>query len=116
MNITVHRGLNQIGGNIIEIESEGTKILFDIGLDLDPLNNLELPKIDNLFDSRGYDAIFISHYHSDHMGLVYEVNKEIPVYIGELSCAMIQASKPIFKQNRFQSREISKSQGTYTSR
>ena len=101
MNITVHRGLNQIGGNIIEIESEGTKILFDIGLDLDPLNNLELPKIDNLFDSRGYDAIFISHYHSDHMGLVYEVNKEIPVYIGELSCAMIQASNRYLNKTDF---------------
>jgi len=101
MKITVHRGLNQIGGNIIEIESEGTKILFDIGLDLDPINNLELPKIDNLFNSNGFDAIFISHYHSDHMGLVYEVNKEIPVYIGEQSYAMIQASNRYLNKTDF---------------
>jgi len=111
MKITVHRGLNQIGGNIIEIESEGTKVLFDIGLDLDPINNLELPKIDNLFNSNGFDSIFISHYHSDHMGLVYEVNKRIPVYIGEQSYSMIKASnrylnKPDFKVTKFLNHKV----------
>ena len=28
-----------------------------------------------LFDSKGYDAVFISHYHGDHMGLAYDVYK-----------------------------------------
>jgi ribonuclease J len=39
MKINIHRGKNQIGGNIIEIATNTTKILLDIGLDLNEDNN-----------------------------------------------------------------------------
>jgi mRNA degradation ribonuclease J1/J2 len=35
MNIHIHRGQNQIGGNIIEISTDTTKIILDVGLELD---------------------------------------------------------------------------------
>ncbi len=98
MNIKIHRGENQIGGNIIEIATETTKILLDAGLDLDDEKNKTLPHIDGLFDYAGYDGIFISHYHSDHMGLLYNVNGEIPVYIGQASYKIIKASDDYKKQ------------------
>jgi len=60
MDIKIHRGENQIGGNIIEIFTETTRILFDVGLDLDDTKNSELPKIDGLFNRKGFDAVFIS--------------------------------------------------------
>lgn len=92
MDIKIHRGGNQIGGNIIEIATKSTKILLDAGLELDDEKNTELPPIDGLFDRKGYDAVFISHYHSDHFGLVYKMNKDIPFYIGEASYKIIRAS------------------------
>jgi ribonuclease J len=92
MKIRIYRGENQIGGNIIEIATESTKILLDIGLDLDDDKNRELPAIEGLFDRKGYDAVFISHYHGDHMGLAYNIIQEIPIYMGEASYKIIKAS------------------------
>lgn len=92
IKIIVHRGKNQIGGNIIEIASETTKILLDVGLELDDEKNKQLPKIDGLFNRKGYDAVFISHYHGDHLGLAYYINADIPVYIGEKSFEIVKAS------------------------
>lgn len=92
MNIQIHRGQNQIGGNIIEVSTGITKILLDVGLELDDDKNQELPDIDGLFDFAGYDAVFISHYHGDHLGLAYYVHKDIPIFIGEDSYKIIFAS------------------------
>lgn len=92
MEYKIIRGENQIGGNIIEISTATTKILLDVGLDLNDEKNTELPAIEGLFESKGYDAVFISHYHSDHMGLAYRIHKDIPIYIGERSFRVVKAS------------------------
>lgn len=92
MNIHILRGQNQIGGNMIEIATDHTKILLDAGLELTDSDGQPLPKIQGLFDYAGYDAIIISHYHGDHIGLVYHAHKEIPVYLGEASYNIILAA------------------------
>lgn len=92
MKIHIYRGKNQIGGNIIEIATDTTKILLDVGLELDDDSTQSLPNIQGLFDSADYDAIFISHYHGDHIGLAYHTHKDIPIYIGESSYNIIKAS------------------------
>jgi len=92
MKINIIRGQNQIGGNIVEISTDKTKILLDVGLELDDEKNKSLPKVDGLFDYKGYDAIFVSHYHGDHLGLAYSTHKDIPLYMGEKSAKIIQAS------------------------
>lgn len=96
MNVNIIRGKNQIGGNIIEISTGKTKILLDAGLELDGEN--ELPDIKGLLDFAGYDAVFVSHYHSDHLGLVYRAHKDIPVYMGEGCYNIISASDRYKKQ------------------
>lgn len=101
MKIKIHRGQNQIGGNIIEIATDTTKILLDVGLELDVHNNNELPKIDGLFNVKGYDGVFISHYHGDHMGLAYDVYKDIPIYIGEKSYKIVKVSDEYKSKNTF---------------
>lgn len=98
MKTIIHRGQNQIGGNIIEVATDNTKILLDVGLELDDEKNQELPKIEGLFDCAGYDGIFVSHYHGDHLGLAYYTHKDIPVYIGESSYNIIKASDHYKKQ------------------
>ena len=92
MKINIIRGQNQIGGNIIEISTDKTKILLDVGLELDDDKNQSLPEIQGLFDSAEYDAIFISHYHGDHIGLAYHTHEDIPIYMGEASYKIIKAS------------------------
>ena len=92
MEINVLRGRDQIGGNIIEIKTGTTKILLDIGLELDDGKNYVLPDVPGLFGYKGYDAVFISHYHGDHLGLAYKAHPGIPLYIGEASYKIIKAS------------------------
>lgn len=83
MNIQIHRGQDQIGGNLIEISDAYTRIMLDVGCELEGDGNAPLPDIPGLFDYKGFDAVFISHYHGDHMGLVGAIHQDIPFYIGE---------------------------------
>ena len=92
MKIHIRRGQNQIGGNIVEISTQKTKILLDVGLELDDEKNKVLPDIPGLFDYKGYDAVFISHYHGDHLGLAYQIHKDIPLYMGQKCAKIVQAS------------------------
>ncbi len=91
MKIVIHRGKNQIGGNIIEISTDRTRILLDVGRELDE-EYVRLPDIDGLFDRPSFDAVFVSHYHGDHIGLAYYIDKRIPLYLGEASARIVQAS------------------------
>ena len=84
MTIKVHRGTNQIGGSIIEIATSCTRIFFDIGINLEEKETVIVPKIEGLFyGKRNCDGVFISHYHSDHIGLLPNLLPNIPIYMGE---------------------------------
>lgn len=83
MTITIHRGQNQIGGSIIEISSDTTKIILEAGSELDEEIPVA-PQIEGLFCGRAsYNAVFISHYHGDHLGLCDQILPDIPIYIGK---------------------------------
>ncbi len=83
MKITIHRGQNQIGGSIIEIASDTTRIILDAGSELDEEIPVA-PQIEGLFFGQAsYDAVLISHYHGDHLGLCDQILPEIPIYIGK---------------------------------
>ena len=93
MNIIIHRGQNQIGGSIIEIASKTTKIILDAGSELDEEIPVA-PQIEGLFFGQAsYDAVFISHYHGDHLGLCDQVLPEIPIYIGKRAADVTNAAK-----------------------
>ncbi len=93
MKITVHRGQNQIGGSIIEIASETTRIIIDAGSELDEEIPVA-PQIEGLFFGQAsYDAVFISHYHGDHLGLCEQVLPEIPLYIGKAAAEVTNAAR-----------------------
>ena len=83
MIITIYRGQNQIGGSIIEIASDTTKVILDVGSELDE-EIPTAPKIEGLFyGENAYNAVFISHYHGDHLGLCDQILPGIPIYIGK---------------------------------
>ena len=50
MYVTVHRGTRQIGGNLIEIGTSQTRMLFDAGANLPPLDG---PKTEDSFELKG---------------------------------------------------------------
>lgn len=87
MYVTVHRGTQQIGGNLIEIGTEQTRLLFDAGANLPPLDG---PKVEDPFELDGltqgkpaFDWVFLSHHHNDHCGLLGKLLPGIPVFAGD---------------------------------
>jgi len=89
MKITIHRGIDQIGGCITEIATDNARILIDLGQNLpdsegvvsDDLSNSEaIEKI-----TQGVDAIFYTHYHGDHLGLFHYVPDDVRQYIGKVA-------------------------------
>ena len=93
MKSTVHRGQNQIGGSIIEISTEATRVVFDVGINLDETECVKIPAIEGLFQGDPlYDAVIISHYHSDHIGLLKYLLGGIPIYIGKQAFSVVQAA------------------------
>ena len=66
---------------------------FDIGINLDESNEVQVPEIDGLFCGvPNCDGVFISHYHSDHLGLTDKLLDGIPVFMGEKACEIITAA------------------------
>lgn len=86
MKIKVLKGTKQIGGCISEVSTKNAKIIIDFGQDLD--NEQEKKKndvnIEGLTCGKSqYNAVFITHSHGDHIGLVNQINEDIAVYIEE---------------------------------
>jgi ribonuclease J len=88
MRICIHRGTKEIGGTCVELTADNGKILWiDLGTPLDEKN----PNIDYIQNK--VDALLISHPHQDHFGLMEKMGTEIPIYIGQLSLDLINATK-----------------------
>ncbi len=90
MKVRILKGTNQIGGCITEITSnQGTRIIIDFGEDLPDDNatkRIKNPKIDGLTTGdKTYDAVFITHSHGDHIGLIHYILDDIPVYVEDIS-------------------------------
>ena len=83
MNITIHRGANQIGGCITEISTEGCKIFIDFGSNLPDHRKRELTAEQVNAITSSADAIYYTHYHGDHVGLHHLIPPNVKQYIGE---------------------------------
>lgn len=87
----------KIGGNVIEIGNTDTRIVIDFGMDLD---NDEIKSVPGLtYDASKYDAVLISHYHGDHIGLIHTINKDIPIYIDEMALQIYQTTQAFLGKN-----------------
>jgi len=90
MQVKILKGTNQIGGCITEITSDSkTKIIIDFGQDLSSEDDIETDKNPNIkgltIGKPEYDAVFITHSHGDHIGLIHHILDSIPVYVEPIS-------------------------------
>ena len=93
MRCRIHRGCNEIGGNCIEIESQGKRIVLDIGLPLKNENTASLPDISGLtLPDESLLGIFISHPHPDHYGLLERITEPVPVFMGDAARKILEVS------------------------
>lgn len=98
MRLKIHRGAEEIGGNCIEVESKGYRIIFDIGLPIEvDLNEKDfknyLPIVEGLNgNSKTLKSIIISHPHLDHYGLLKYVSPTIPIAIGKSAWNIINTA------------------------
>ena len=83
MKVKIIKGTNRIGGCVTEVSTDNTKIIIDFGKDLDIESDFELEGLTK--GKSMYDAVFITHSHIDHIGLIDKINDDILVYIEESS-------------------------------
>lgn len=89
MKITIHRAQNQTAGSLVEIETAKTKILFDTGVNCEGSTPLAVA---DSFGGKKFDAVFISHYHTDYVSLTRNLFEDGSVYIAEMVGRIITAS------------------------
>lgn len=95
MRIRIHRGTKEIGGNCVELESQGKRIVLDIG---SPLNVADVEALP-LYPVLGFDkpeqsllGVIISHPHQDHYGLAHRLPGETTFLIGRAAEAILAAA------------------------
>src|SRR6476661_8037120 len=95
MQICIHGGAKEIGGTCVEVESQGRRIVLDVGLPLDAPDPDKIP----LHPIKGFDAlhesllgVVISHPHQDHYGLAYRLPEDTPFLIGKAAEAILSAA------------------------
>lgn len=121
MKLTIHRGTHEIGGNCVELCTDSTRIVVDVGMPLADKNGqafdsrtLEgrntdqllqqgvLPPVPGLFAKDPTStpaAIIISHAHSDHTGLLRFTRPEIPVWLSRGTSDMMYVALKFARQH-----------------
>jgi ribonuclease J len=97
MRICIHRGAHEIGGSCVELESQGQRLLLDLGLPLDAEENTAelMPAIPGLQET-GTDllGVLLSHPHMDHYGLLKHARPDLPVAMGAAGRRILEAAAP----------------------
>ena len=90
MEIKVHRGLEQIGGCITEISTETSRVFIDFGQNLPGYGVPTTPEEDEALvtqifaqNKKEHEAVFYTHGHEDHVGLLEYIPKDVPQYMSE---------------------------------
>jgi ribonuclease J len=97
VRICIHRGAHQIGGSCVEVESQGQRLLLDLGLPLEAEENIPelLPAVAGLREpSDTLLGVLVSHPHQDHYGLLTHVRPDLPVAMGEAGRRILEAAAP----------------------
>lgn len=94
MRACIHRGSQQIGGSLVEVESCGERLVLDAGMPLNPASVSQrklLPDVPGMWaeGDGSLRAVVISHPHPDHHGLADLVDPSVPILLGEAAASML---------------------------
>lgn len=95
MKVCIRRGAKQIGGTCIEVESQGKRLVLDLGTPLDAEDSakVELPAVPGLDkEDPTLLGVIISHPHMDHYGLAFRVPKTTTFLMGEAAERILTAA------------------------
>ena len=96
MQVRIHRGSHEIGGNCVEVASPtGERIVLDVGRPLSAGwdEQVPLPAVPGFAEpDPSLLAVLISHPHLDHYGLLADLPERVPVYIGREAAALLSAA------------------------
>lgn len=97
LEVRIHRGAHEIGGNCVELRHGQDTLILDIGKPLTAAWGDVVPLPDAIgFDDNGarpLGVIIISHGHQDHWGLAPQLPADIPVFIGEGAANILRAAQ-----------------------
>jgi ribonuclease J len=119
MRFKIHRGTKEIGGSCVEVWTDASRIVIDMGMPLanpdmtpfdsraaDSLSTGELrdkgilPDIPSLYQDDSGTSLLISHAHQDHYGLVKHVNPSCQLWLGEATHRLIEITGTFTGQER----------------
>ena len=96
LEVRIHRGAHEIGGNCVELRHGKDTLILDIGKPLTAAwgEVVPLPAAIGLDDNGTRPlGVIISHGHQDHWGLAPQLPTDIPVYIGEGAAKILRAAE-----------------------
>jgi len=96
LEVRIHRGAHEIGGNCVELRHGQDTLILDIGKPLTAAwgEVVPLPAAIGLGDIGTRPlGVIISHGHQDHWGLAPQLPTDIPVYIGEGAANILRAAQ-----------------------
>jgi len=95
MRVCIHRGAHEIGGTCIEVESQGKRLVLDIGQPLD-CPDPEMAVLPAVQGFQEYDAsllgVILSHPHQDHYGLAHRLPESTCFLLGEAAERILKAA------------------------
>lgn len=117
--VTIHRGIDQIGGCITEISTKTSRVFVDFGQNLPGCAVPTTPEQDEALvrdifaqNVKQHQAVVYTHAHEDHVGLFDLIPCYVPQYIGvggqELMLAKYDLLKIAHEQEWKDSEEKSK--------
>jgi ribonuclease J len=97
MKLIIHRGSHQVGGSCVEVASQNSTVLVDVGLPLsyDFGDDIKAYVLASLFEDlrqarKEVEGVLLSHAHLDHYGMAGMLPPEIPLYCGEATAELIK--------------------------
>jgi ribonuclease J len=108
--LIIHRGTKEIGGSAVEISTETTKLLFDFGIPLESMEKKDYRLEDYKLPIKGlykdekplFQAVFLTHAHPDHYGLIKLINSKIPVYMSKITFDILTKITPLTNKEGYQ--------------
>lgn len=100
MQIKIYRGTHQIGGCVTEIKTAAARIIIDMGEELPSANSSPKHTLEIDGVTRGTpdcDAVLITHYHGDHVGMFEKVLPNIPIFMGNVAKQIYGALQGVMK-------------------